>query len=53
MSGEEIRTTVMVRNIPNKYNRKMLLAKVEKHHRERMDFFYLPMDFKVRVGGRG
>ena len=37
----------MIRNIPNKYTQKMLLAKINENHRDKYDFFYLPIDFKV------
>jgi len=36
----------MIRNIPNKYSQKMLLAAVDERHRGTYDFFYLPIDFK-------
>ena len=45
--GRERRTTLMIKNIPNKYSQKMLLAAVDEHHRGNCDFFYLPIDFKV------
>ncbi|PSC73518.1 MEI2-like 5 isoform X1 [Micractinium conductrix] len=44
--GEDKRTTLMVKNIPNKYTQKMLLALVEERFRGMIDFFYLPIDFK-------
>lgn len=44
--GRERRTTLMIKNIPNKYSQKMLLAAVDEHHRGKYDFFYLPIDFK-------
>lgn len=40
------RTTLMIKNIPNKYSQKMLLAAVDEHHKGLYDFFYLPIDFK-------
>eukprot|EP00981_Chlorochromonas_danica_P006008 scaffold1244_cov162-Ochromonas_danica.AAC.44 len=46
--GSEMRTTIMVRNIPNKYNQQMLLDEVNVHHQGTYDFFYLPIDFKNR-----
>ena len=40
------RTTLMVRNIPNKYTQRMLLQAVDEHLKGGYDFFYLPIDFK-------
>jgi len=39
-------TTVMLRNIPNKYTRDMLVSQLNLHLRAKYDFVYLPMDFK-------
>lgn len=44
--GDDKRTTLMIKNIPNKYTQKMLLATVDEHFRGLYDFFYLPIDFK-------
>nr|XP_017254543.1 PREDICTED: protein MEI2-like 4 isoform X2 [Daucus carota subsp. sativus] len=46
MRGEETRTTLMIKNIPNKYTSKMLLATIDEQHRGTYDFIYLPIDFK-------
>ncbi|KAF3449855.1 hypothetical protein FNV43_RR05934 [Rhamnella rubrinervis] len=46
VSGEDNRTTLMIKNIPNKYTSKMLLAAIDEHHRGTYDFLYLPIDFK-------
>eukprot|EP00268_Persea_americana_P031398 TRINITY_DN3053_c0_g1_i4.p1 TRINITY_DN3053_c0_g1~~TRINITY_DN3053_c0_g1_i4.p1 ORF type:complete len:1017 (+),score=195.61 TRINITY_DN3053_c0_g1_i4:488-3538(+) len=43
---EDTRTTLMIKNIPNKYNSKMLLAAIDENHRGTYDFIYLPIDFK-------
>jgi hypothetical protein len=49
-SGEDKRTTLMIKNIPNKYTQKMLLALLEERFAGMypfpFDFFYLPIDFK-------
>ena len=49
-SGDDRRTSLMVRNIPNKYTRSMLLDEFDDvgHGPTKMDFFYLPIDFKNR-----
>mmetsp|Transcript_20587 Transcript_20587/g.45080 ORF Transcript_20587/g.45080 Transcript_20587/m.45080 type:complete len:978 (-) Transcript_20587:2385-5318(-) len=46
LGGEDKRTTLMIKNIPNKYTQKMLLATIDEHFRGTYDFFYLPIDFK-------
>ncbi|KAM1571540.1 hypothetical protein ACFX13_037294 [Malus domestica] len=46
VSGEDTRTTLMIKNIPNKYTSKMLLAAIDENHRGTFDFLYLPIDFK-------
>ena len=44
---EDARTTLMIRNIPNKYTQSMLLDAINKKFQATYDFFYLPIDFKV------
>ncbi|XP_057852342.2 protein MEI2-like 2 [Cryptomeria japonica] len=46
MRREDNRTTLMIKNIPNKYTSKMLLAAIDENHRGTYDFLYLPIDFK-------
>ncbi|KAM5580029.1 protein MEI2-like 2 [Rosa sericea] len=46
LRGEDSRTTLMIKNIPNKYTSKMLLAAIDENHRGTYDFLYLPIDFK-------
>ncbi|KAF5741217.1 protein MEI2-like 4 isoform X10 [Tripterygium wilfordii] len=46
LRGEDSRTTLMIKNIPNKYTSKMLLAAIDERHRGTYDFIYLPIDFK-------
>ncbi|KAJ1377240.1 RNA-binding domain superfamily [Sesbania bispinosa] len=46
VNGDDTRTTLMIKNIPNKYTSKMLLAAIDENHRGTYDFLYLPIDFK-------
>ncbi|KAJ0960249.1 hypothetical protein J5N97_001924 [Dioscorea zingiberensis] len=46
VSGEDTRTTLMIKNIPNKYTSKMLLVAIDENHKGTYDFLYLPIDFK-------
>ncbi|KAL5791594.1 hypothetical protein ACOSP7_000188 [Xanthoceras sorbifolium] len=46
LHGDDSRTTLMIKNIPNKYTSKMLLAAIDEHCRGTYDFIYLPIDFK-------
>lgn len=41
-----IYTTVMLRNIPNKYTREMLIKQLSVDFNGQFDFMYLPIDFK-------
>ncbi|KAL2342826.1 hypothetical protein Fmac_004111 [Flemingia macrophylla] len=46
LRGEDNRTTLMIKNIPNKYTSKMLLAAIDEQCKGTYDFLYLPIDFK-------
>ena len=46
------KTTVMIKNIPNRYNKSMLLRTINKKHAGKFDFFYLPIDFKVNPNSK-
>ncbi|CAN6251402.1 unnamed protein product [Urochloa humidicola] len=46
VTGKDTRTTLMIKNIPNKYTSKMLLDVIDETHDGAYDFFYLPIDFK-------
>ncbi|XWS47748.1 hypothetical protein CRYUN_Cryun13aG0011500 [Craigia yunnanensis] len=46
--GDDSRTTLMIKNIPNKYTSKMLLAAIDEHCQGTYDFIYLPIDFKAK-----
>lgn len=39
-------TTVMLRNIPNKYTREMLIKQLNQEYMGAFDFMYLPVDFR-------
>mmetsp|Transcript_59785 Transcript_59785/g.153991 ORF Transcript_59785/g.153991 Transcript_59785/m.153991 type:complete len:660 (+) Transcript_59785:175-2154(+) len=45
-------TTVMLRNIPNRYTRDMLAERLDETHKGQYDFVYLPIDFnsKCNIG---
>jgi hypothetical protein len=43
------RTTVMIKNIPNKYSLKLLSDEVDEKHANYYDFLYLPFDFEVHL----
>jgi len=46
----EVRTTVMIRNMPNNYTRKMLLELLDLHgFHGCYDFVYLPIDFETKA----
>mmetsp|Transcript_9655 Transcript_9655/g.14368 ORF Transcript_9655/g.14368 Transcript_9655/m.14368 type:complete len:894 (+) Transcript_9655:218-2899(+) len=47
-SGQDKRTSLMVRNIPNKYTQQMMLNELREngYDSQKIDFFYLPIDFK-------
>ncbi|KAL8506276.1 hypothetical protein ACS0TY_017228 [Phlomoides rotata] len=46
LNCEDTRTTLMIKNIPNKYTSKMLLSAIDETHKGTYDFLYLPIDFK-------
>ena len=42
---DDQRTTVMIKNIPNKYTRKLLINELDVSFQKKYDFIYLPIDF--------
>uniref|UniRef100_A0A7S4UFA6 Mei2-like C-terminal RNA recognition motif domain-containing protein n=1 Tax=Alexandrium monilatum TaxID=311494 RepID=A0A7S4UFA6_9DINO len=49
--GDETKTTVMMRNIPNDYTREMLLKLLDKEgFQGSYDLIYLPIDYHSKVG---
>ncbi|KVI06108.1 Nucleotide-binding, alpha-beta plait [Cynara cardunculus var. scolymus] len=49
LCGEDCRTTLMIKNIPNKYSSAMLLAAINEQNQGTYDFIYLPLDFKASI----
>lgn len=41
---EKKKTTLMIKNIPNKYSKQLLLEEINARFAGKYDFFYLPMD---------
>lgn len=40
------KTTCMIRNIPNKYTKELMIKLLNEKFKNQFDFFYLPIDFK-------
>lgn len=46
VSGKDKRTTIMIKNIPNKYTQAMLKEYIDETSKNQYDFLYLRMDFQ-------
>merc|ERR1719199_1290876 len=44
---EDDGVTLMLKNIPNKYNRQMLVELLMRRYRGKINFLYMPIDFKT------
>ena len=49
---EDRRTTLMIKNIPNKYTQDMLLYDIDGQFENTYDFFYVPIDLDVRKSSK-
>ena len=49
ISGKDKRTTLMIRNIPNKYNINLLYEEINSYIEDKFDFLYLPTDSSVNM----
>lgn len=47
VNGSDLRTTLMIRHIPNKYTVTSLLEEINIFNKNKFDFFYLPLDNDV------
>lgn len=45
LSRKDIRTSIMIRNIPNKYTVKTLMEDLDFEFKGKYDIFYLPIDY--------
>lgn len=48
-ADEDPRTTLMIKNIPNKYTQNLILGDINEKFIDAYDFFYLPIDFDVTI----
>jgi hypothetical protein len=48
INSRDKRTTLMIRNIPNKYNISSLQEEINVFFEGKYDFLYLPLDYKVK-----
>jgi len=46
LKGEDKRTSLMIKNIPNKYSQAMLTSELDEKHKGQYDYIYLPIDPK-------
>ena len=46
LNGTDIRTSLMIRNIPNKYTQVMITQEIDEKHKGLYDIIYLPIDPK-------
>jgi hypothetical protein len=45
LSHEDTRSSLMIKNIPNKYTKNMVIKELDVQFSSKYDFFYLPIDF--------
>jgi hypothetical protein len=52
MRNKDKRTTLMIRNIPNKYSIRTLIDEINIEFKDMFDIFYLPIDYhnKLNLG---
>ncbi len=47
LMGKDTRTTIMLKNIPNKFDQSTIIGLINRNHQDKYDYFYLPMDLKT------
>ena len=45
LQGKDLRTTLMIKNIPNKYTISSFLDEINENFKQTYDIFYLPIDY--------
>ncbi len=45
---EDTRTTLMIKNIPNKFSQTLVLGLINERHNGKYDYFYMPMDLRTQ-----
>jgi hypothetical protein len=50
---EDMRTSIMIKNIPNKIQQTNILQEIDRNNKGRYNFFYMPIDFSNDYANMG